>query len=332
MAQPETAAGVDPRAELPAEDLNLSDAEKAFEDIAGELLGEDEEEEEAPQEGEEVEGAEEGEETAEVDDLPAPNSLTAEEKEFFKTLPKEAKEFTIRRIGELERGFHAKSQEAATAREVANLEALRFAENIQAEAAQKLNYYAEQLAPEKPDVRLARTDPALYNHMVDRFHNAVAQREQAQLQARETEQRRQQYQAEIERRESQMFQARLQTEMPEAFDPANGQEFINELAATAKALDYDDDAISRASIEELKALKVAAQWKAKADKYDAAMVKKSATTGKKPTPTAKPGTPKGAGNSRARGVDAAWESVKNAKTGAQRNDAMAAYLERAGFI
>src|SRR5690349_7135571 len=106
-------------------DGNPADANPAtpFEDIAADMLGEEEEQpaEEQPEpeaEQPEDEAAEEAEDELEIeeDDLPpieAPNSLTAEEKEAFKNLPREAQEFTARRIGELEKGFQSKAQEAA---------------------------------------------------------------------------------------------------------------------------------------------------------------------------------------------------------------------------
>src|SRR4249919_3753994 len=129
MAQPDMAAGGDG---------NPADANPAtpFEDIAAEMLGADEKEEEQPVE-DDAEATEAKAELSEDDlseeanepDLPAidpPNSLTAEEKEAYKSLPREAQEFTARRIGELEKGFQTKAQETAQAREAARTEALQF--------------------------------------------------------------------------------------------------------------------------------------------------------------------------------------------------------------
>lgn len=327
--QPEKAVGgVE---EIPAP---VNDEPNPFDELAEEMLGPDEEEEEAPVEGEEeVEESDLAEEEAEPDPYPAPPSLNAEEKAIYDSLPEGAKAFTSRRIGELERAFHAKAQEASNARQTAEMEALRYSEQVQAEAARHLQQYAEQLKPKVPDARLAQTDPAAYAYMLQHYHETNAQREQAQRDAQAAMQRQQAYQSEIDAREQATYRLRLQSELPEAFDPASGQQFIEELAATAKALDYDDNALTRASVEELKALKLAAQWKAKADKYDKAMSKSKERTGAKaPTPTAKPGTPQGSGTTRRRRADAAWDAAKNAKTGDARNQALAEWAEQAGLI
>ncbi len=322
--QPEAAVGgVE---EIPAE------APNPFDELAEEMLGDDDEEDEeaaeAPPE-DEIEESDLAE--PEPDPYPAPISLNAEEKVIFETLPEAAKAFTSRRIGELERAFYAKAQEASNARQTAEMDALRYSEQVQAEAVQHLQQYAEHLKPKVPDARLAQTDPAAYAYMLQHYHETNAQREQAQRDAQAAMQRQQAYQSEIDAREKSTHRLRLQSELPEAFDPANGQQFINELAATARALDYDDHALSQASVEELKALKLAAQWKAKADKYDNAVSKKTGSA-KAPTPTAKPGTPQGSGTTRKRRADAAWETAKAAKTGNARNQALADWAEQAGFI
>jgi len=327
MAQPETAARGE---ELP------SPAEETFNKMAERLLNEEPEEEEEDKEEDESapsEGAEEGEDLdlsedeEEHDELAPPVSLTAEEKEIFKSLPEEAKRFTTRRIGELERAFHAKAQEVANVKETTQMEYLRYAEGLQQETVARLNHYAEQLKPQVPDARLARTDPAAYAHMLSTYHEANAQREQAQREATAAEQQRQAYEAEIVRREAQTQSLRLQSELPELFDPAIGQELAKELAATAQALGFDPAQIS--DVDAIKALKVTSEWKTKAEKYDRAMSKKGVT--KKPTPTAKPGTPQGSG-SKGRKVDAAWKLAREARKGADQDAALAIWAERAGYI
>lgn len=319
MTQPVEAVG----GEAPAP---ADDAVEAFEDIAAEMLGEEEEpeEEEAPEGDEEVEVAEPEPE------IEPDNSLTAEEKEAFKAAPPEVKKAFNRRVGELTRSFHAKAQEVANVRQAAEMEALRFAEQVQAQAAQALNYYAEQMKPQMPDARLARTDPASYAYMMQNYHEANAQREQAQRQAQEALQNQQAYQAEIARQEEQTYSLRLQSELPELFDPANGQALVSELSATATALGFDPAQIT--DVAALKALKVTSEWKAKAAKYDAAIARKSAPVVSRPTPTAKPGTAQQSGRSRRSQIDAAWDAAKSAKTGASRDAALAVWAEKAGFI
>ena len=337
MTQPTEAVGGDGN---PA-DANPANA---FEDIAAEMLGEEEQEEEEAQpddEGEPDEGEPEEEDELESDEddepeapaIDPPNSLTAEEKEAFKKLPREAQEFTARRIGELEKGFQTKAQEAAQAREAARTEALQYAERLKAETVERLNHYAQQLEVRRPDPRLLRSDPDAYAQQLEVYEYATAQREQAQREAAHAQQERDQYLAELQKQEAETFRQRLQSELPEAYDPVSGQQFINELAATAKELDYDDDAINRASIEELKALKLAAAWKAKADKYDKAMAKKMERVrqGKNPPPIARPGVSRDPGSNRQAKAQESFARAK-ASTGRERVNAFGDYLTNAGII
>lgn len=319
------------------QDVTPTPASEAFDKLADDILGPDDEEEEETGdeenadegEGDEDDGAEEGEDAA-AEEIEPPNSLTDAEKEAFKALPLEGKKFVTRRIGELERAFHAKAQEVANVRQASEMEALRFAEQLQAQTAQALSYYAEQLKPQMPDARLARTDPASYAYMMQNYHEANAQREQAQQQAQQALQQQQAYQAELQRQEEQTYSLRLQSELPELFDPANGQALINELSATASALGFDPAQIT--DVTALKALKVTSEWKTKAAKYDAAMARRAApVSDKRPTPTAKPGTPKGAGRSRASKAAAARAAMNNAK-GDARTDAFGEWAENVGLL
>jgi hypothetical protein len=338
MAQPDMAAGGDG---------NPADANPAtpFEDIAAEMLGEEQEEEQPVEddaEAPEAEAEPSEDDLSEEDDepdLPAidpPNSLTAEEKEAFKSLPREAQEFTARRIGELEKGFQTKAQEAAQAREAARAEALQFATQLKAEAVQHLEHYAKQFEVRPPDAALFRQNPEAYAQQLETYQYATAQREQAQREADKARAEHEQYQSALQQHEAQEFRQRLQAELPEAYlpDGQNNVEFISTLAATAKVLGYDDNAIQTASVEELKALKTVSEMKAKADKYDAAMRKKMerVRAGKSPPPIAKPGVPRGQEANRRATADQAWQSALTAKTRNAREEAIATWAEKTGWI
>lgn len=331
MTQPAAAVG---REEL------LSPAEETFNKMAERLLNEEAEpveddEEEELQDGEDSTGEEElaleedNEEQAAETGIAPPVSLTNEEKEIFKSLPEEAKAFTARRIGELERAFSAKAREVAGVQEAAQLEYLRVSQHVQQEAAAQLNYYAEQLKPRVPDARLARTDPSAYAHMLSEYHEKNAQREQAQRAADMANQQALAYQADLDQRKFNTQRARLEAELPELFDPATGQENVKTLLATAEALGIDPSIIN--DVDSVKALKVTAEWRTKAEKYERATSKMKERVSRKPTPTAKPGPPQGA-VSKGRKVDSAWKLVKTARVGADRDAATAMWLEQAGFI
>lgn len=333
MAQSEMAAG---REEL------SSPAEEVFDKMAERLLNMEDEPKVEPEEDEEEEETLEPvaeEENLELEEEPAaaapkalepPVSLTAEEKEAFNKLPDEAKAFTARRIGELERAFHAKAQEIATVRDTTQLEYLRYAEALQQDAAARLAHFAEQLKPRVPDARLARTDPASYAHMLSEYHERNAQREQAQRQADMAAQQAKAYHDEQARQHAAIQSMRLQSELPELYDPTTGREKVQTLLATADALGIPHSAIQ--DVELVKALKATSEWRTKAEKYDRAMSKKNErVVSKKPTPTARPGSPKGPA-SPSRSVDKAWQLVKESRSGADRDAATAIWLEQAGLI
>jgi hypothetical protein len=326
-------------------DGNPADANpaSAFEDIAAELLGEDEQDELPPEEAEDAPEGDEPEaedeisdEDVEPDEGPAidpPNSLTAEEKEAFKKLPREAQEFTARRIGELEKGFNTKAQEAAQAREAARTEALQFAAQLKAEAVEQLTRYAQQFEVRPPDAALFRANPEAYAQQLEAYQYANAQREQAQRDAERATAERDQYNAALQQHEAQAFRQRLEAELPEAFGEG-GQKFIGELAATAQTLGYDDNAIQNCTVEELKALKAVSEWKAKADRFDKAMTKKMerVRAGKTPPPISRPGVSRGPQEGKKARADQAWQSAVSAKTRNAREQHLADWAETSGWL
>lgn len=332
--QPAEAVGNE--ATAPAEDA----ASDPFMEIAEDVFGpdEDEEQDESTEEATEAEAEDEpSDEDDEPEELPAiapPNSLTAEEKEAFKNLPREAQEFTARRIGELEKGFQSKAQEAAQARDAARAEALQIAAQIEAEAHSRLSQYAKMLEVRPPDAALFRSNPEAYAQQLEAHQFYTAQREQAQREAGEAQARQAQYQAASQQHEAEQFRQRLRVELPEAFDEASGPKFIEELAATAKVLGYDDNAISQASVEELKALKAVGEWKAKAeklDKYEARKMER-VRAGKNPPPIARPGVARGPEQGRRARADQAWEAAKTAKSRPAKDQALASWMENTGWL
>jgi hypothetical protein len=337
MAQPEQAAG---------EVGNPADSNPAtpFEDIAAEMLGEDTpEEEEQPaepveDEGEQPEAEVEDEAADEEDDEPAlpaidpPNSLTAEEKEAFKSLPREAQEFTARRIGELEKGFQTKAQEAAQAKQAAQLEALQVAEQIKAQAAEQLQRYAEMFEVKPPSAALLRQDPDAYAQQLESYQYYTAQRESAQRDADKARAEQTQLSQARAQHEAEAFRQQLEAELPEIFDPATGQQLAQELNATAELLGFDPNEIS--DVSAIKALKVTSEWKTKADKYDAMMKRKMERVreGKNPPPISKPGTARMPEQNRKARADQAWQTAVTAKSRPQRDEALATWAEQAGFL
>ena len=275
---------------------------------------EEEQEEQAPQgdlpettEGEEPEVViSEDDIEAEAAELPPiepPISWTAEDKAKFAELPRELQETVGKREAEREKFVQSKAQEAAQAREAARTEAMAFAAQLKDEAVQHLTQYARQFEVQPPDPALITQNPEAYAQQLSTYQYAQAQREQAQSDAEKAAAERDQYQAALREQEAKVFHQRLQAELPEVFD-ASGQQnvaFRDQIAATAEALEYDNEAIGRASIEELKALKIATDWREKAAKYDKLMAKQMerVRAGKTLPPVSKPGVAKPAGAHRA---------------------------------
>jgi hypothetical protein len=322
-------------------DANPADA---FNAIADEMLGDEEIQEEEPaEEPLEPEGDEpEDEAPEEADDepedepeLPAiepPNSLTAEEKEAFKGLPREAQEFTARRIGELEKGFQSKAQEAAQAKQAAQLEAYQIAEQIKAQAAEQLQRYADMFEVKPPSAELFRLDPQAYASQLEAYQFNTAQREQAQRDADKARAEQAQLSEARSAHEAEQFRQRLALELPEIFDPSTGQQLAQELNATAELLGFDPNHIS--DVTAIKALKLTSEWKSKAEKYDGLMAKKMerVRAGKNPPPITTPGTARTPQANRKAQADQAWQQALTAKNRPQRDDALAAWAEKSGWL
>jgi hypothetical protein len=325
-------------------DGNPAEANPAtpFEDIAAEMLGEDQGEEEESQEVEaeaetpEVEDEPELSEEdveAELPPIDPPNSLTAEEKEAFKNLPREAQEFTARRIGELEKGFQTKAQEAAQAREAARTEALQHAAQIEAQAAEQLERYAQQFTVNPPDPVLLTSDPHTYALQLQAYQHYQAQGNQAQLDAENARARQAQYIEALEQQERQQWHQKLTSDFPEFLDPASGKQ--GELTALAKELGYPDDLIIRATADDILALRKISELKAKADKFDSAMKRQMervrAGKGSLP-PVSKPGVRQGPDASKRAKADAAWQTAKSAKSRPAKDEALATWMESTGWL
>lgn len=331
-------------------DGNPADANPAtaFEDIAANMLGEEEEEQDAPPVGDddeieeadpETDEADEDEEIElEADDLPPiepPVSLTAEEKDIFKGLPREAQEFTARRIGELEKGFQTKAQEAAQAQRQSMRQAAEYIAQVEADTADRLELYAQQLAAPEPDPALIATDPVAYAQQVRAHQYYTAQQQQVQREAEEARTRQAQYQQLLAQNAAEEFRQTLTSELPEFFDETAGPKVREELTATAKFLGFSDQEIHEANAGAILALKRVGDLKAKADKYDSLMKKQMervrGAKGNLP-PVSKPGVARGPDQNRKAKADAAWNTAKTAKSRNAKDEALADWMSNTGWL
>jgi len=308
-----------------------------FEQMARDEFGIVEQEEEQPAEGAEetpAEGAEdETDIEEEVDDLPpieAPVSWDAEAKETFKNLPREAQEIVAKREGERERFVQQKSQEASRAKQEAEQAAIQQVAAYEAQVAQHLQQYAEQIAPQPPDPAMLTYDPQGFYAKEAEYRARTAQQQQLQQEAQNYAQQAQARAMQIAQAE-QAEQHRIIVEsFPEYADPTTGPELQRKLTSVAKELGYPDELIGQARATDILAIRTAADWKAKAEKYDALQAKKmeKVRAARGLPKVATPGVSQGPAQLSARTAQAALETALTSKNRDVQGAAFYQYLEK----
>ncbi|GAA0729965.1 hypothetical protein [Sphingomonas japonica] len=273
MAHPETEA-----VDAPVDDMDSAAA------AIGKLMGgddeprDDDEDSEPDSEGEPEDGDLdlEGDEEEGEDDEPespaieAPASLSAEEKARYAQLPPEAQrliaEVETRRNGQVQQA----TTKAAEAQRVAEARAAQADAQAKAVYAQQLKAFADGIAPQRPDPRLAQADPATYIAMQAQYEAARAQHDEfvQQVQSLESEAATQMTETEIAERN------RALLAIPEVQNEETRAVFFEKAETAAKRIGLDIGELTRkASASELKALRDIADAFEKADKYDTAMTK-----------------------------------------------------------
>lgn len=247
----------------------------------------------------ELEG--EGEQDDEADEpetaITPPVSLNAEEKKAFAQLPTEAQQL----LAAVETRRNAQVQEATTkaseAQRTADARAAAADADAKALYAAQMGQVLKAIEPTPPDPRqysdqLAYlTDDAQYRAekaQHDQFAQQVAgMHEEANTEAEQawTAQR-----------------ARDLMAIPEVANPETREAFFERVGEVAEALGYNRDILTnRADSADFKAIALAAEWKAKADRFDKAsavrMQKVRAAKGKSLRPNA--AQPSGSGQQRA---------------------------------
>lgn len=317
--------------------MGMAGAEEAFANELDEILGPEEEEQddgsfegeeeseeaepiEGEEEGSEEEGAEEGEELSTVD---APHSWSKEDKELFGQLPAEAQAVIARREKERDDFVNAKAREAANTRMTVETEARDVIGKMYANHEQQLRTYAAMIIPQAPDKRLLYSghqddvnqyhrQAAIYQEALDQqqaLHQEIARAQEAQRAAVEQSQR------DAIAADAQ----RLREELPEWFDKETGPALQQSLRAIGSELGYTPELMNEASSNDILALKKAADWKAKAEKYDELIGKKMETVraAKGLPKMAKPGVKPSKQQMNAANSQKAWDRVKaNPKDGA----------------
>lgn len=200
------------------------------------------------------------------DAIDAPVSLTAEEKAKFAALPKEAQQY----VADLESRRAIQVQTATTkaseAQRSAEQAAARADANAQALLAQRVKAIAEAYAPEMPDPQMATYDPATYIALKAQYDAKLAQHNDLVQHAESigNEANQAMTQAEIQQRDSELMA------IPEVANEATREEWFKKALGAADVLGLDRSQMDHATAAELKALRQVADWREKAEKYEAA--------------------------------------------------------------
>lgn len=302
MTQPEMAVGGDHNDTVVAAEPTIEDRFAALSDNPEDETPDDQPQGDiAPEDAAALEAEVAEAELEEADlseDLPPiepPVSLTAEEKEAFKNLPREAQEFTARRIGELEKGLHAKAQEAKTAQQKVEQDAREKIAQVNAVHVQALQAMLPEI-PARPDPRLQPGNPEAYANQLAQHEWAVAQHQQAQQLIQHVSAQQEAAERAAAQQEASENEAVLREQFPEYFGE-NAAELERSLRSTATLLGYSEDQLAHVNAQDVLAMRQASEWKAKADKFDTLMAKQmeKVREAKKLPKVSRPGVPQGKG-------------------------------------
>lgn len=290
---------------------NMDDAAQALADVMNnETLPEDDEPE-AEADDDADEGEEDGQDEGEPDEpaIAPPASLTAEEKERFLALPQEAQEV----IAEVEARRNKDVQEGLSKARTAQQQAEAIAAETQAtakqEALEQIHRFALAYAPQAPDPQLAYQDPYAYNQQKAIYDAEFGQHQQLLHQIQN------EYagvSSTIAKAEQEALQADAMAcldELPELRDATQVNALLERLTPIAKELGYDDKRIAQAMPSDIRAMKRAADWKAKAAKYDE--LQRTKMTAVRSAKTATPGVPQSRNAGKAKTHQQARERLRS---------------------
>lgn len=298
-----------------------ADGQPGGDEAADEALTEDDLAEEIAEEflddegeGDESDGADEGAEAEPVPEMP--KSWSKEDAAAWLSLTPEAREVVARREAERDKHLRKVTGEAAQTRQTVENEARAVLAQISERHAAALQQYAKLVVAPPPDESLLYSnDPnavlqyqrqeAAYRRSVAQHQELHQQIEQAQAQAEAA--RQQAHQAEIA-----ADAQRLKDQLPEWFDPSEGPKLQETLQSIGAELGYPPELMQQASSTDILALKAAAEWKAKAAKWDELQKKKmeGVRAAKSLPRMVKPGVKPSKGQQSQQARDRAWEGAK----------------------
>jgi hypothetical protein len=230
----------------------------------------------------------------EIPPIAAPASWTAEEQEEFSRLPRTIQQTLTRREAEREKVVQARAREAGQARFQAEGEARAAIQQLQDTYAAQIQALLPAI-PDRPSYQLQADDPRAFGEQMDAYEGAVAQHQWAQHQLQVLQQDRAAAEQAARAQDVQREVAALRETVPGWFDEAEGPKLRQRAGSIASELGYSAEQLHDASANEIAVLVKAGEWKGKADKLDALMVKKMETVGaaKGMPRVSKPGVPQG---------------------------------------
>ncbi|WP_442679751.1 hypothetical protein ACSBM8_00670 [Sphingomonas sp. ASY06-1R] len=259
-----------------------------------------------------------------------PISWDSEARELFEQLPPDLQSKVAAREAQRERALQSVSTEAAEVKRHALIEAnAAVAEQQRAYAAQ-LEEIAGYYAPQRPDPALLAEDPQAFYQLQAMFESQAADHQALTQRALEVQAEAAQREAINQHYALAQDHALLGAHLGDDWtDVSRRQALLTDLEQVGATLGYSMELMGQANATDILALKAAAEWKAKADRYDALQSgKPAAVRAARAAPrVARPGVTPTRAEQSARGRDAAWARAKAERSG----DAYAAVLDSMGI-
>lgn len=275
MTQPEQAVG--------GSNDTIIAAEPTIEDRFAAVVDEPQQEEEPEAEqGDDLapepeeDGAELEADDIEDDDvqpIPPPASWPDEDKAAFADLPRDLQERVSAREVEREKFIQSKSREAKQVQQQVANEAADAIRKVQDAHVQQIVALLPTV-PEEPSAHLLVNDPQRYADELDQRNWALQMHAYAQQQIAAIGSNRDAIDKAQAQQELQSSIDLLREEFPDFLDEAKRPELIKQVKSTGHALGYSEDQLNGVNGNDILALRVASEWKTKADRYDALMAKR----------------------------------------------------------
>lgn len=281
----------------------------------------------------------EGDDTVSEPPANMPKSWSKDDAAAWGSMTPEQQAVVERRESERDKHLHRVSEQAAATRQVVENEAREVLARMQDNHAQALAVYAQQLIPQlsPPDQRLLYSnnpdDVLTYQRQEAAYRAGTDQQQSLYQKIAEAQRQADLIRGQAQQQEIASDAQRLREQLPEWFDPSEGPKLQQSLQSIGSELGYPAELMAQASSVDILALKLAADWKAKAQKYDAIVGKKmEAGRAAKGLPKmARPGVTPSKGQANRTARDQAWDRTVKA-SGRDRESSFADWAAKSGLL